>query len=226
MRPLRLYIKDFMCYDWAYIDFTQFSSALLVGRTEGNDAEANGVGKTTIFKAIEYVLFNQSNFNLESIIRDDALSCQVVFDFVMEDGKEYRLARTRTAKGSTDLSLYERTAEAGTQEQALHTDDYKALFDKKYWGDISGRRTADTEKDLTKLLKINYKSFRTFVHFVQHDFTSLATATPEKRKLILKDALNLVIYAKLEKIAKEKSAGLSRELDRVRALIEGLGDPE
>jgi DNA repair exonuclease SbcCD ATPase subunit len=225
MRPLRLYINDFMCYDWAYIDFTQFSSAILVGRAEGNDAEANGVGKTTIFKSIEYVLFNQSNFNLESIIRDDATSCKVVFDFIMGD-KEYRLARTRTIKGSTDLSLYERTAEIGTIEQVLHTDTYETLFDKKYWEDISGRRAADTEKDLNKLLKINYKSFRTFVHFVQHDFTSLATATPEKRKAILKDALNLVIYAKLEKLTKDKSAALSRELDRVRALIEGLGEPE
>lgn len=225
MRPLRLYIKDFMCYDWAYIDFTQFSSALLVGRTEGNNAEANGVGKTTIFKSIEYVLFNQSDFILENIIRDDAPSCQVVFDFIIGD-KEYRLARKRTVKGSTDLSLYERTAEAGQIDQALHTDNYVALFDQKYWKDISGRRAADTEKDLSKLLKINYKSFRTFVHFVQHDFNSLATATPEKRKAILKDALNLIIYAKLEKIAKDKSAALSRELDRVRALIEGLGNPE
>lgn len=225
MKPLRLYIKDFMCYDWAYIDFTQFSSALLVGKTEGNDAEANGVGKTTIFKSIEYVLFNQSNFNLEKIIRDDAPACKVVFDFVVGD-KEYRLARTRTRKGSTDLSLYERTAEIGPEEEALHTDKYETLFDDRFWKDLSGRRAADTEKDLAKLLKINYKSFRTFVHFVQNDFHSLATATPEKRKAILKDALNLVVYAKLEKIAKDKAAVLSRELDRVRTLIESIGDPD
>lgn len=225
MKPLRLYIKDFMCYDWAYIDFTQFSSALLVGKTEGNDAEANGVGKTTIFKSIEYVLFNQSNFNLEKIIRDEAPLCKVVFDFVVED-KEYRLARTRTRKGNTDLSLYERTAEVGPEEHVLHSDTYEALFDDKYWKDLSGRRAADTEKDLAKLLKINYKSFRTFVHFVQNDFNSLATATPEKRKAILKDALNLVVYSKLEKLAKDKSASLSRELDRVRTLVESLGDPE
>jgi DNA repair exonuclease SbcCD ATPase subunit len=225
MKPLRLYLKDFMCYDWAYIDFTQFSSALLVGKTEGNDAEANGVGKTTIFKSIEYVLFNQSNFNLEKIIRDDALLCSVVFDFAMGD-REYRLARTRTRKGSTDLSLYEGTGEIGPIENVLHNDNHEALFDDRFWKDISGRRAADTEKDLAKLLKINYKSFRTFVHFVQNDFNSLATATPEKRKAILKDALNLVIYSKLEKIVKEKSTLLSRELDRIRTLVESLGTPD
>lgn len=225
MKPLRLYIKDFMCYDWAYIDFTQFSSALLVGKTEGNDAEANGVGKTTIFKSIEYVLFNQSNFNLEKIIRDEAPACKIVFDFIVGD-KEYRLARTRTRKGSTDLSLYERTAEIGPEEEVLHNSVYEALFDDRFWKDLSGRRAADTEKDLSKILKINYKSFRTFVHFVQNDFNSLATATPEKRKAILKDALNLVVYAKLEKIAKDQAATLSRELDRLNTLIESIGDPD
>jgi DNA repair exonuclease SbcCD ATPase subunit len=225
MKPLRLYLKDFMCYDWAYIDFTQFSSALIVGKTEGNDAEANGVGKTTIFKSIEYVLFNQSNFNLEKIIRDEATVCQVVFDFVIGD-QEYRLLRKRSRKGSSDLSLYERTGAVGTEEESLHTDAYDPLFDEKYWKDISGRRSADTEKDLSKLLKINYKSFRGFVHFVQNDFYSLATATPEKRKQILKDALNLIVYTKLEKMAKEKSATLSRELDRVRTLVEAIGDPD
>lgn len=225
MKPLRLYIKDFMCYDTAYIDFTQFSSALVVGKMESNDEESNGAGKTTLFKSIEYVLFNQSDFNLERIVRDDATSCQIVFDFVIGD-KEYRLSRKRTVKGSTDLSLYERTAEVGQVDQVLHTDANAPLFTDKYWKDISGRRASDTEKDLAKLLKINLKSFRTFVHFMQSDFNSLATATAGTRKAILKDALNLVIYAKLEKIAKEKSAVISRELDRCRLLVNTLGDPD
>lgn len=225
MNPLRLYIDGFMCYDWAYIDFTQFSSALVVGKKEGDDADSNGAGKTTIFKAIEYVLFNQSDFNLERIVRDDCASCKIVFDFIIGT-QEYRLARTRTRKGATDLSLYERTGTDGSTEEVLHTDKYKALFDEKYWKDISGRRTSDTERDLTKLLKINLKSFRILVHFIQNDFAGLATATPEKRKGILKDALNLAVYAKLEKIAKEKCSLLSKEAEKIRLLIDGVGDPD
>jgi DNA repair exonuclease SbcCD ATPase subunit len=225
MRLIRLYIKDFMCYDWAYIDFTEFNSALIVGKTENNDAESNGAGKTSIFKAIEYVLFNQSNFNLERIIRDDAPSCKIVLDFAIGT-QEYRLARTRTRKGSTDLSLYERSGEAALTESVLHTDKFIPLFDDKYWKDISGRRAADTEKDLAKLVKVNFKSFRVFVHFMQNDFSGLATATPEKRKGILKDALNLIIYSKLEKIAKDKSSTLSKEIDRLRTLVENIGDPD
>lgn len=230
MIPSRLYGQDFMCYDDFYIDFNQFSAALIVGKQENNSEVSNGVGKTTLFRSMEYVLFNYSDVIIENIIRDDSDRCSVTFDFIV-NGQEYRLTRTRTRKGTTDLTLYSRTALAGSDEEALHTiknDKYIPIEDKeqKYWKDISGRRAADTEKELAKLIKVNLKSFRIFVHFMQHDFSGLTTATPEKRKAILKDALNLVIYAKLEKIAKEKASALTKEADRFKTLIESLGDPD
>ena len=230
MKPSRLYIKDFMCYDDAYIDFAEFSSALIVGKTENNNDVSNGVGKTTIFRAIEYVLFNHSDVNLENIVRDDADKCSVTFDF-MVGGDEYRATRTRTRKGTSDLTLYKRTALEGDETDALHSisgDRYIPVADdeEKYWKDISGRRTPDTEKEIGKLVKVNLKSFRIFVHFMQHDFGGLTTATPETRKKILKDALNLIIYSKLEKIAKDKSSVISKEADRFRTLIESIGDPD
>ena len=229
MRPSRLYIQDFMCYDDAYVDFNEFSSALIVGKAENPDI-SNGVGKTTLFRSIEYALFNHSDVNLENIIRDDADKCSVTLDFMVGD-QEYRVTRTRTRKGATDLSLYKRTAEVGSDTQALHTTNggrYVPIEDEeeKYWKDISGRRTPDTEKDLAKLIRVNLKSFRIFVHFMQHDFGGLTTATPETRKKILKDALGLIIYAKLEKIAKEKSSALYKEADRFKTLIESLGEPD
>jgi DNA repair protein SbcC/Rad50 len=228
MKPSRLYIDNFMCYDDAYIDFSEFNSALIVGKTENNNDVSNGVGKTTIFRAIEYVLFNHSDVNLENIVRDDADKCSITFDFEV-GGEEYRVTRTRTRKGTSDLTLYKRTALDGPE--AYHTvigDRYTPIVDdeEKYWKDISGRRTPDTEKEIGKLVKANLKSFRIFVHFMQRDFGGLATATPENRKKILKDALNLVIYSKLEKIAKDKSSAISKEVDRFRMLIEAIGDPD
>lgn len=218
-----------MCYDDAYIDFNQFSAGLIVGRSETNDTESNGVGKTTIFRSMEYALFNYADVTLENIIRDDADKCSVVFDFI-EGGQEYRVTRTRTRKGSNDLTLFKRTAVDGAEEEVYHIvkgDRYTPVMeDGKYWKDISGRRAADTEKELSKLIKVNLKSFRIFVHFMQHDFTGLATATPEARKKILKDALNLIVYSKLEKIAKDKSSTLMKEADRLRILISSLGDPD
>lgn len=232
MKPLRLYIENFMCYDHGFIDFSDFSSALIVGKRENNDMYSNGVGKTTIFKAMEYVLFNQADTPLEKIIRDDTNSCQVVFDFIVGD-QEYRLARSRTRKGSTDLTLLQRNGTPGTTEEVYHKVNLEfetPLLDKKdiksYWKDLSGSRAGDTEKDLAKLIKLTHKAFVSTVLFPQNDMAGLPTATPEKRKGILKDGLNLLIYTKLEKLAKDKANALSKEIERTKILLENLGDPK
>ena len=214
-----------MCYNHAYIDFSLFSTALIIGKKENNDGISNGVGKTSIFKAIEYGLFNYSNFNIENIIRNDEDLCSITIDFSIDE-QEYRIARKRTAKGITDLTLFSRTTNPGTENEVYHTSIKNPISDKTYWKDMSGRRTADTEKELNKLLKINIKSFRNFVHFIQHDFSGLTTSTPEKRKAILREALNLVIYSKLEKIAKEKLDTISKEVIKFQLLIEAFNDPD
>lgn len=225
MKPVRLYIEDFMCYSNCFIDFTKFNSALIVGKVENNDMYSNGVGKTTIFKAIEYVLFNQADINLERIIRDDAASCKVVFDFLVGN-TEYRVSRIRTKK-SSDLSLYEKKTQDTDEStyQIIKNGVYTPISDEKYWKDISGRPASATEKELGKLIKINLKAFRSTVHFLQNDFTGLSTATPEKRKGILKESLGLLIYTKLERLAKEKSSAIAKEIDKNKILIDSLGDP-
>jgi DNA repair exonuclease SbcCD ATPase subunit len=222
-----------MCHEVSYIDFTKFSTALIVGKVDNNDLYSNGVGKTTIFKALEYVLFNQADVNLEKIIRDGCDSCMVVLDFTIGDD-EYRISRKRTKK-STDFSLYIRTKESGSEEEAYHTlvDNSEEIYkpniinkDNKFWKDLSGSRASDTERDLDKLIKINYKSFRSTIHFIQNDFGGLATSTPEKRKSILKDALNIMIYSKLEKMAKDKFNFLSKDIDKLKTILDTLGNPK
>lgn len=231
MKILRLYIKDFACYEDAYIDFSEFNSAVILGKRENNDNIANGVGKSTIFNAIEYVLFNQAEVPLEELIRDDTTQCRVVIDFLIDE-QEYRLARTRTKKGSTDLVLLQRNGQEGSIEEAYHiVSDFEVPWiekkhTEKYWKDLSGSRAGDTEKDLSKLIKINHKSFLSTTLFPQNDMTGLATATPEKRKAILKEALNLAVYVKLEKIAKEKFNVLSKEAEKNALLVNSLGDPK
>jgi len=232
LKLIRLYIEDFMCHSCSYIDFTQFNAALIVGKIDNNELYSNGVGKTTIFKAIEYVLFNQADVNLDKIIRDDMSSCKVVLDFNIDD-QEYRLSRIRSKKGSTDISLLQRNSVVGPDDEVYHTlyknDIYTAICNddliNKYWKDIGGRRAADTEKELNKLIKTNFLAFRSTLHFVQNDFTGLSTVTTSKRKGILREALSLGIYAKLEKIAKEKASAISKDIDRHKTLIDSIGNP-
>jgi DNA repair exonuclease SbcCD ATPase subunit len=208
-----------MCYEKSEIDFTSFNSAVIIGKVEGNDLYSNGVGKTTIFKAIEYVLFNHSNANLEKIIKEDSNFCKIIFDFTI-DNKIYRITRSRTKKSSiSDLSFYERNSVESDNAYTFDTDN--SLWDNK-----TSRRTIDTEKDINNLIKLNYKSFISTVHFAQNDMSGLTTATPEKRKQILKEALQLSVYSKLEKIAKDKYNFLSKKFDKNKVIIETLGDCE
>ena len=216
MIPNYLYIENFSCHEKSIIDFTQFNSALIIGKIENSELYSNGVGKTTIFKAIEYALFNASDVNLEKLIRDDCQSCKVIFDFKV-DNQLYRVCRTRTKKGTSDLSLFERNAVEGESDLVQ-----SPTSDKDYWKDISGRRAPDTEKDLAKLIKINAKSFRSTVHFAQNDFSGITSATPEKRKALLREILSLSIYSKLEKMAKDKSSILIKQIDKNEALLSTL----
>lgn len=221
-----------MCHSDSYIDFSQFNTALVVGRIGDNELFSNGVGKTVIFRAFEFVLFNQvAGANLEKVIRDDTPFCRIVLDFMVGDA-QYRVSRSRTRKGVTDFSLYRRNDVAGSDTEVYHSEQGEIcapLLDddviKKYWKDIGGRRVSDTEKELSKLIKCNFTAFRSTQHFMQNDFTGLATATPGKRKEILRDALSLLVYKKLEKIAKTKSTSISGDIDKHKTLISNLGNP-
>lgn len=219
MNIIRLYIENFSCYDKSLIDFAEFKSAIVVGRVKNNDSYANGVGKTSIFKAIEYVLFGETDVKLEKIIREDTTICKVGID-IESNGKEYRIIRKRTNKDTTDISLFEKNASSVTQKQL---NDFS---DESCWTNITGKKNSDTEKDIQKIIKISFKNFRTTVHFVQNDFVGLSNATSEARRKFLKENLNLAIYSKLEKLAKEKASTLTKEIDKHQTIISEIGNPK
>ena len=214
-------IENFLCHEYSHIDFDDFNSALIVAKVNNNDMYSNGAGKSTIFGAIEYVLFNQAEINLEKVIRDDTNVCKVVL-YLDVDNNLYRISRSRNRKGTTDLSLHIRNYNEGNDTDIFNFKKPNEL----YWKDLTGRRSADTESEIEKIIKINFKSFRQTVHFAQNDFSGLTTATPSNRKALLKEVLNLGTYAKLEKIAKEKFNILSKEIEKYKILLEPLSNLE
>ena len=135
MKLARMYIENFMCHEHSYVNFLDFNSALIVGKVENNDLFSNGVGKSTIFKAIEYGLFNQADVNLEKIIRDDSSSCKITIDFIYNN-EEYRLIRLRTKKNTTDISLYKRNSVISDAEDIYHKNNLPITSDK-FWQDLS-----------------------------------------------------------------------------------------
>jgi DNA repair exonuclease SbcCD ATPase subunit len=208
MKPLRIYIENFMSHSLTDIDCNAFESTLIVGRNRNNPNESNGVGKSTIFHAIDYVLFGKyPTKTIDKVVRDGRDLCKVKFEFEV-NSDIYRVVRTRSLKSSkSDLRLYKKN--------------------KEEWVDISQKTPTETENELSnKIIKINYKTFHNSVVFAQSDLSGLASASPEARKGILKEILNLNNYIKFEKIAKKKTSDLVNKLTNIESLILNIGDPK
>lgn len=209
MQPLRLQIEDFCSHHRSDIDFTDISSALIVAKINGSDKFSNGAGKSTIFSAIKYALFNKVDFStLDKVIRHGTDYCKVIFDFKSSnDGEIYRISRITGKKNISEVRLFKK------QEN-----------DK--WEDLTQRRNFDTKKEIAKIIKINYDTFCNSVLFSQSDLTGLASLSPTNRKKILKSALQLDIYSKYEKLAKKKTADLLKEMDKEKTILSTIGKPE
>ncbi len=204
MLPIRIYLENFMGHKESDIDCTQFSSCLIVGKNKNNAHISNGVGKSTIFKAIDFVLYGEYNSDkIEEIIRDGADSCKVIFEFLINDEK-YQVIRLRGKSGT-------------------HINLNRWVLDK--WESISAKTNTQTEAELHKLIKISYKALKNSISFAQSDLDGIPSATPDKRKELLKEPLNITIYNKHHKIAKKRLDEQTVEFDKRVFQIDSLGNP-
>lgn len=227
MKPLYLYLENFMGHQLSAINLENISSILIVGKACDSDLYSNGVGKSTIFRAIEFCLFNEceNGLKLEKLIRDDTLKCKVVLDF-SDNNKFYKVSRARSKKGSIDLSLFERNSYEEDKINAHELSVDNPIF-SKFWNDISSRRVPDTEENLFKIHKMTYNAFCGGHYFMQNDYTSgIAIATKSKRKEILKNILQQGVYTHLAKLASNKNSAAIKDLEKQKTLIEVIGEPD
>jgi len=207
MIPIKLIIEDFLCYSRAEIDFDEFSSAVIIAKKTGNDKISNGAGKSTIFSAIKYALFNRvDSSTLDQVIRHNTNLCRVSFDF-MVDNITYRIIRCKPKGTSTDIRLF--------------------ILNQNIWDEITNKTPTQTEAEIGKIIKINYETFCNSVIFSHRDlFFGLASLRPADKKKALKEALQLNIYNKFEKTASKKASDIVKEIEKTRTIIGVLGEPE
>lgn len=205
MRPLRLCLEDYMGHHSTDIDCTQFKTALIIGRNKNDPRKSMGVGKTTIFKAIEYVFFGKTPTQLDRIVRNGCDKCKVIFEFEIEN-IQYKIIRSRNKKSNrSDLRMYQKSGND--------------------WHDITQKTSSETEFELAKLLKISHVAFRTSILFAQGDLYGIASATPANRRKMLKEPLQISIYNKYEKISADKTSLALKEVDKIKTIISSLGNP-
>ena len=207
MQVKTLTIDNFISYAHTEINFDDFDSAVVIGKQCGDLKISNGVGKSTLFSAIKFGFFGEVDFaHYEKIIRNDTNSCKIGISFIADDGEFYKIERSRHRKTGAEVKLFR------------HSNNV--------WEDISNRTNSQTEKRIEEIVKINYRTFCNSTLFAQNDITGLAALTPADRKKLLRETLQLGVYGKYEKGAKEKATALSREIDKIKVIISSLGDPE
>lgn len=205
MKPLKLVIENFKSHSFTEIDCTQFNSILIVARDLDDSKKSMGVGKSNIFKAIKYVLFGEADVKLDKVIRNGTNKCSVSFEFQIGD-KIYKIVRSRFRNSKSDLRLFENN--------------------NGFYEDLSQKTVTETENELNKIIKISSTSFDNSIFFGQADLAGLASSSPKERKSLLKEPLNLAVYNKYEKLAKEKTSLSNKIVDKLKYSIELIGNPE
>ena len=200
MIPLRLTVKNFMCYrgDVPTLDLEGIHVACLCGE--------NGHGKTALLDAISWALWGEARTRTqEELVHQGQQHMEVELEFAAR-GQRYRVVRkhsrsVRSRQGSTILELQ------------LATDNG--------FRPLTGNTLRETEARIEDILHMDYRTFVNTAFLRQGDADRFTTSKPTERKQTLAEVLDLSYYQGLEERAKLKSRKVQ---DDIRHLEGALSD--
>lgn len=206
MIPCKLRMKNFFSHKESEVDFSMFNSALLIGNTEGDYSKSNGSGKSAIFEAILWCLFNKSRAAMmDDIIRWGEKTCSVELEFT-HNGARFLVTRIRNRVNSTSSVEFYRQSKDGE------------------WNNISCSTSGDTNIKIEQTIKLDYKTFINSVYFRQNDISEFAESDPSRKKDILKSIVDISRWDEYEKTAKKKSRDIKLECKVLRGAISDFDD--
>ena len=213
MIPIRLSIKNFLCYreNVPSLDFTGIHLACLCGD--------NGHGKSALLDAITWSLWGKARGRTQDdLISYGADEARVELEFVCRD-TNYRVIRSH-AKG---IAGRRRTGASDLQLQILNGADAQP---------ISGNSIRETQILIEQLVGMDYDTFINSAFLIQGRADEFASKTPSERKAVLASILGLNMYDEYQERARKKlsearsiidqSVGVYQQLEKEQ---EDLGDP-
>ena len=190
MIPLRLTLKNFMCYreNVPPLELESIHVACLCGD--------NGHGKTALLDAITWALWGQARARTqEELVHQGQLDMSVELDFLAR-GQRYRVSRrhsrsVRSRQGATLLELQLVTENGATP--------------------LTGGVMRETQDRISDLIHMDYDTFVNTAFLRQGDADRFTTSTPSQRKETLAEVLDLSYYDVLEERAKVISRSMQLE---------------
>ncbi len=196
MIPIRIALRNFMCYLEGELSFEGLHVACLCGD--------NGNGKSALLDAITWALWGKARAKSDDeLIYLGRTEMGVEFDFAVmhEERERYRVLRKRSkpklrGAGKTLLELQQAT------EQGYRS--------------ISGNSVRETQREIEKILHMDYDTFINSAFLLQGRADEFTKKEPYKRKEILADILGLSRYDELE----DRSKNHARQKDRAKRDLE------
>jgi exonuclease SbcC len=159
---------------------------------------SNGSGKSSsTSEALMYAIFGETRLSsIDDAIRMGQDEMLVIVDFEL-NGQNIRIARSKKR--------------AKTQKLRLFIDDE----------DVS-ELLSETQKRINKLIPLSSNAFKSSVILRQEDSDWFLQQKPDERKKIIAEILDLGLYERLEKIAKEQRAELKVSLKTEQNILDGF----
>jgi DNA repair exonuclease SbcCD ATPase subunit len=181
MKISKLSINNFYSFEETEIDFSNYKGIVSVVGVNKDSGGSNGSGKSALLEAIVWSVFGKTirKSNEQAIIHHGSKGrCSVSIEFEI-DKITYKITRSRRP---TSLE-FERNGVNINKEKAMKTQE---LIDST--------------------LKTDYKSFSAAVVFGQHSEVDFLSSSPEDKRNIIKNSLNLEnIFSKRDIVKQLKS---------------------
>ncbi|MFZ2621603.1 MAG: AAA family ATPase, partial [Trichococcus flocculiformis] len=196
MRPLKLEMNAFGPYkEKIVLDFTQFQNQtlfLVSGPT--------GAGKTTIFDAIAYALYDvasgssreKDTFKSQFATEESICYVDLTFEY---NGKSYRVRRSPAQTGP------------GKSGKII---DLKADV-AFYHDDTVTTKARDANAEIEQLLSLNYEQFKQIVMLPQGEFKKLLESNSNDKETIFRNIFGTEILKRFQEELKERAKSLQSQ---------------
>lgn len=205
MRPIELRMQAFGPYrSLVHLDFTKFgtNSIFLINGPTGS-------GKTTIFDAISYALYNRASGQIrdtdmmKSQFATDEELAFVELSFEMKN-KNYRIIRTPKQKGPGER---------------VKVREYPSSVEFYREGEIIGQGT-DANNQIIDLLGLNYEQFRQIVLLPQGEFQQLLISNSRDKEEIFRNIFGTENIEDFQENLKEKRAEYRKRYESFETRLE------
>ncbi len=195
MKPIKIVISAFGSYaDKTEISFEEVNSGifLIAGDT--------GSGKTTIFDAITYALYEQTSGGVRDgnmmrsqfAVEDTLTYVELTFNY---QGRIYKIKRN---------PQYERRSKRKTADGTGYTTETPKVELTLPDGKVFMGNKTETNNKITEILGIDKEQFTQIAMIAQGDFLKLLHANSDERKRIFSKIFDTRVYSKIQESLQNK----------------------